>query len=130
MVMVLWLRSRTPKQAAGIPPRVRERLKLRWDDVKQANARLIYASLTGYGDTGPDADIPGFDANAFFARAGLLDALRYEGQPGRNSSVDGFARVNPLRCGSRPRNESGRSAGLVSRNFAPGLSISSNLRSR
>ena len=73
--------ARADVLVVNFPPRVRERLKLRWDDVKQANARLIYASLTGYGDTGPDADIPGFDANAFFARAGLLDALRYEGQP-------------------------------------------------
>ena len=75
------LLARADALVVNFPPSVRERLQLRWDDVRQGNPRLIYASLTGYGDSGPDADIPGFDTNAFFARAGLLDALRYEGQP-------------------------------------------------
>ena len=75
------LLARADVMVVNFPPSVRERLQLRWDDVRHSNPRLIYASLTGYGDSGPDADIPGFDANAFFARAGLLDALRYEGQP-------------------------------------------------
>ena len=73
--------ARADVLVVNFPAPVRERLKLRWDDVKQANPRLIYASLTGYGESGPDANIPGFDVNAFFARSGLLDALRYEGQP-------------------------------------------------
>lgn len=73
--------TRADVLVVNFPAPVRERLRLRWDDVKQANPRLIYASLTGYGESGPDADIPGFDVNAFFARSGLLDALRYEGQP-------------------------------------------------
>ena len=42
---------------------------------------MIYASLTGYGESGPDRDRPGFDATAYFARSGLLDAQRYEGGP-------------------------------------------------
>lgn len=65
----------------NFPPPVRERLKLRWEDLEAAHPRLIYASLTGYGESGPDRDRPGFDVTAFFARSGILDALRYEGQP-------------------------------------------------
>jgi formyl-CoA transferase len=65
----------------NFPPLVRERLRLRYDDVKPVNPRLIYASLTGYGETGPDRDRPGFDATAYFARSGLFDAQRYEGGP-------------------------------------------------
>jgi formyl-CoA transferase len=65
----------------NFPPVVRERLRLRYDDVKAVNPRLIYASLTGYGETGPDRDRPGFDATAYFARSGLFDAQRYEGGP-------------------------------------------------
>jgi len=65
----------------NFPPLVREKLKLGYDDVKPVNPRLIYASLTGYGETGPDRDRPGFDATAYFARSGLLDAQRYEGGP-------------------------------------------------
>ena len=65
----------------NFPPPVRDKLKLAYDDVKRVNPRLIYASLTGYGETGPDRDRPGFDVTAYFARSGLLDAQRYEGGP-------------------------------------------------
>ena len=65
----------------NFPSPVRERLRLRWEDVRPLNARLIYASLTGYGETGPEIATPGFDVTAFFSRSGLLDAARREGQP-------------------------------------------------
>jgi crotonobetainyl-CoA:carnitine CoA-transferase CaiB-like acyl-CoA transferase len=67
----------------NFPPPVRDKLKLTYDDVKRVNPKLVYASLTGYGESGPDRDRPGFDATAYFARSGLLDAQRYEdGPPG------------------------------------------------
>ena len=65
----------------NFPPPVRDKLRLAYDDVKPVNPKLIYASLTGYGESGPDRDRPGFDATAYFARSGLLDAQRYEGGP-------------------------------------------------
>ena len=40
------------------------------------NPRLIYASFTGYGETGPEADKPGFDATAWWARSGLMHLVR------------------------------------------------------
>lgn len=42
-------------------PGVIERLGLSYDDVRQLNPRLIYASVTGYGDTGPWRNKPGQD---------------------------------------------------------------------
>jgi len=65
----------------NFPLKVRARLKMRYEDVARLNPRLIYASMTGYGEHGPDAEQPGFDSTAFFARSGLLDALTYEGGP-------------------------------------------------
>jgi crotonobetainyl-CoA:carnitine CoA-transferase CaiB-like acyl-CoA transferase len=65
----------------NFPLKVRERLRMRYADVKHVNPRLIYASMTGYGESGPDAEQPGFDSTAFFARSGLLDGLTYEGGP-------------------------------------------------
>jgi len=65
----------------NFPLKVRARLKMRYADVAPLNRRLIYASMTGYGEHGPDADQPGFDSTAFFARSGLLDALTYAGGP-------------------------------------------------
>lgn len=41
--------------------------------------RLIYASVTGYGLTGEDADRPGFDTAAFWARSGLMAASTVKG---------------------------------------------------
>ena len=65
----------------NFPLKVRERLRMRYADVAPLNPRLIYASMTGYGESGPDAEQPGFDSTAFFARSGLLDGLTYEGGP-------------------------------------------------
>jgi crotonobetainyl-CoA:carnitine CoA-transferase CaiB-like acyl-CoA transferase len=39
--------------------------------LRQANPRLIYAVITGYGLEGPDAHLPGFDVTAFWARSGI-----------------------------------------------------------
>ena len=39
----------------------------------------MYALCTGYGEYGPDKDLPGFDFTAFFARGGYLDSLRQKG---------------------------------------------------
>jgi len=58
------------------PPPVRRRLGISYDDLRHLNERLIYASFTGYGETGPEADKPGFDATAWWARTGLMDLVR------------------------------------------------------
>src|SRR3954454_5942940 len=63
------------------PHPAREKLKLTYDDVAQWNPRLIYADVTGYGDNGPDADLPGFDITAYWSRSGLLSLTRDAGAP-------------------------------------------------
>src|ERR1700752_1485490 len=63
------------------PHPARARLKLNYEDVVQWNPRLIYADITGYGDKGPDAALPGFDITAYWARSGLLSLTRDAGAP-------------------------------------------------
>src|SRR5438552_6500235 len=63
------------------PHPARKRLKLEYEDVAQWNPRLIYADLTGYGEKGPDANLPGFDITAYWARSGLLSMTRDAGSP-------------------------------------------------
>src|SRR5260370_6606713 len=63
------------------PHPARKRLKLTYEDVAAWNPRLIYADVTGYGDKGPDADLPGFDITADWARSGLLSLTRDAGAP-------------------------------------------------
>jgi crotonobetainyl-CoA:carnitine CoA-transferase CaiB-like acyl-CoA transferase len=65
----------------NFPHPVRKRLKLTYEDIAPWNPRMIYADITGYGDNGPDADLPGFDITAFWARSGLLSLTRDAGAP-------------------------------------------------
>ena len=63
------------------PHPARERLKLEYKDVAHWNPRLIYADVSGFGDNGPDANLPGFDITAYWARSGLLSQIRDAGAP-------------------------------------------------
>ena len=63
------------------PHPARKKLKLEYEDVVQWNPRLIYADLTGYGEKGPDRDLPGFDLTAYWSRSGLLSLTRDAGAP-------------------------------------------------
>jgi formyl-CoA transferase len=63
------------------PHPARKKLRLEYDDVVQWNPQLIYADLTGFGEKGPDADLPGFDITSYWARSGLLSMTRDAGAP-------------------------------------------------
>src|SRR6266576_3035068 len=63
------------------PHPARKKLKLEYADVVQWNPRLIYADISGFGDKGPDADLPGFDITSYWARSGLLSMTRDAGAP-------------------------------------------------
>lgn len=60
----------------NFPGPIRERLKLRAEDVTPLNKRIIYASLTPYGETGPEKDRTAYDTTAYWARSGLMDMVR------------------------------------------------------
>lgn len=60
----------------NLPPPVRHKLGIAYDHLAHLNERLIYASFTGYGEKGEEANKPGFDSNAYWARSGLMDLVR------------------------------------------------------
>ncbi|WP_128923752.1 CaiB/BaiF CoA transferase family protein [Bradyrhizobium guangxiense] len=60
----------------NMPPPVRAKLGITYDHLAHLNDRLIYASFTGYGEKGEEANKPGFDSNAYWARSGLMDLVR------------------------------------------------------
>ena len=74
----------------NFPGPIRDRLKLRPEDVQTLNPRLIYASLTPYGEDGPEKDRTGYDATAYWARSGLMDAVRATPQTEPAISVPGM----------------------------------------
>jgi len=61
------------------PHPVRESLGLTYEELKLLNPRLIYASLTAYGEQGPERNRKGFDQLAYWARSGLMDLMREPG---------------------------------------------------
>ncbi|MGE5146413.1 MAG: CaiB/BaiF CoA transferase family protein [Candidatus Eiseniibacteriota bacterium] len=60
-------------------PDVKDRLGIAYDDLKQINPRLIYASISGYGQTGPYRARPGVDQIAQ-GMGGLMAITGHEGQ--------------------------------------------------
>jgi crotonobetainyl-CoA:carnitine CoA-transferase CaiB-like acyl-CoA transferase len=65
----------------NFPHGTREGLHLGYEEVSSWNPRIIYADITGFGDAGPDAKLPGFDLTAFWSRSGLLASTRDAGAP-------------------------------------------------
>ncbi|KVC52942.1 CoA-transferase [Burkholderia stagnalis] len=65
----------------NFPPRVRETLGVTYEALSPLNPRLIYADITGYGSDGPEANTPGFDVTAYWARSGLMEVTHDAGSP-------------------------------------------------
>ncbi len=60
-------------------PQQLEKFGLRYEDVAPWNERMIYASVTGYGEAGEEAEKPGFDMTAYWARSGLMSTIHNAG---------------------------------------------------
>jgi len=110
----------------NFPPPARERLRLRWEDMQAINPKLVYCSLTGYGESGPDRDRPGFDVTAYFGRSGILDAARYEdGPPGLSLPAQGdrataMTLVAAILLGLRHRDQTGEGCWVGTSLYANG----------
>ena len=69
----------------GFRPGVAKRLAIDYETLRKSNGKLVYCSISGYGQTGPWRERPGHDVN-YVAAAG---ALAFPGQwlkpPGRSS---------------------------------------------
>lgn len=67
----------------GFRPGVMARLGGDYETLRRLNPRLIYCSLSGYGQDGPYRDLPAHDIN-FLALAGVLNLI---GDPGRPPAI-------------------------------------------
>lgn len=68
----VFLTSLRPKAIRG--------LRLDVEDLRARNPKIIYARGNGAGFRGPEADRPGYDASAFWARGGACYALTRPGE--------------------------------------------------
>ena len=66
-------------------PGVMERLGVPYAVLAQANPRLVYCAISGFGQTGPDALKPAYD-QIIQGLSGIM-------------AINGDERLNPLRCG-------------------------------
>ena len=64
----------------NIRPGALARIGLDFETVAARNPRLVYGLITGYGQTGPDAERAAYDVAAFWARAGLAHLLTRPGE--------------------------------------------------
>ena len=118
--------KRADVMIVNFPPPARERLRLRWEDIEPLNPRLVYCSLTGYGESGPDRDRPGFDITAYFGRSGILDSARYEGAPpglslpAQGDRATAMTLVAAILLGLRHRDQTGKGCWVGSSLYANG----------
>ena len=68
-------------------PAALKRLGLDPETLRAKFPGLVYALLLGYGENGPDADLPAFDTTAFWSRSGFLADLSIK--------KDGYMPVQP-----------------------------------
>lgn len=67
-------------------PGVMARLGLGWDALKQRNPRLVYVSISGYGQQGPWSQRPGHDLN-YLAAAGIVALAAKDAAPSPSFGV-------------------------------------------
>ena len=70
----------------GFRPGVVDRLGVDYESMRKVNPRIIYCSITGYGQDGPFRDRVGHDVN-YLSYAGVLNLI---GEPDRPPSIPGI----------------------------------------
>jgi len=73
--IVYRLVERSDVFVSNFQPRILNKLGMSYETLIRRNPKLIYATLTGYGETGADKEKPGYDYAAFWARGGLMSKL-------------------------------------------------------
>ena len=95
--------------------------------LRALNPRLVYAALTGYGPTGPEADRAAFDYAAFWARAGIMASLgEPEGppptqRPGMGDHMTGLGLAGAISAALFARERSGVGQEITTSLFANGM---------
>jgi len=83
----------------GFRPGAAARLGLGYDDVRDVNPSVVYCSISGFGQTGPDADRPGHDLTYLCASGALsfsghwLEPARRQGVPASDAAASTYAAI-------------------------------------
>ena len=69
----------------GFRPGVAKRLSIDYESLKNHNPKIVYCSISGYGQTGPWRERPGHDVNYVAAAGGLAFPGQWLNPPARSS---------------------------------------------
>jgi crotonobetainyl-CoA:carnitine CoA-transferase CaiB-like acyl-CoA transferase len=112
----------------NLPLDARPRLRVGYEDLAPLNARLVYGSVTAYGETGPEASRPGFDSTALWARTGLMDLVRpspdappSRSLPGMGDHPTGMSLFGAIMAALYQRERTGRGTMVSTSLMANGL---------
>jgi crotonobetainyl-CoA:carnitine CoA-transferase CaiB-like acyl-CoA transferase len=112
----------------NLPLDSRARLRVAYEDLEPLNARLIYGSVTAYGETGVEAGRPGFDSTALWARTALMDLVRPSPEappsrslPGMGDHPTGMSLFGAIMAALYQRERTGRGALVSTSLMANGL---------
>jgi crotonobetainyl-CoA:carnitine CoA-transferase CaiB-like acyl-CoA transferase len=98
----------------NVRPGSLKRARLDYDSVKAELPRLIYTNVTGYGLTGPEADVPAFDLTGFWTRSGVAHATippdqePFTCRPGFGDHVTALATLSGVLAALHERHATGR----------------------
>ncbi|MFV0466233.1 MAG: CaiB/BaiF CoA transferase family protein [Lachnospiraceae bacterium] len=73
----------------NVRPNGLKRAGLDYESLKIKYPSLVYGFVSGYGEKGPDKDLPGFDYTAFFARGGVIGTM-YDVDSSPMTPIAGF----------------------------------------
>ena len=110
-------------------PGVADRLGLGYDRVRQDNERLVYASISGFGQAGPWADRPGFDliaqgmSGVMSVTGNVDDAPVKSGVPVSDLAAGLFA-ANGIQAALLARQKTGRGQRVETSLFEAALGFS------
>jgi formyl-CoA transferase len=109
-------------------PRVRDKLGLGAEALLARYPRLIYASMSAYGESGPEVEKSGFDSTALWARTGLMDLVKPEPEatparslPGMGDHPTGIALLAAIMMGLYKRERTGRGSHVSTSLVANGI---------
>ncbi|MEM7020147.1 MAG: CaiB/BaiF CoA-transferase family protein [Pseudomonadota bacterium] len=109
------------------PYSIREKFGLTYEALNPLNPKMIYASLTAYGEEGEEKKRKGFDQLAYWGRSGLMDLIRQPGTrptqclPGMGDHPTGVALYASIVTALLQRERTGKGAKVHTSLLANGL---------
>lgn len=111
---LLALLKRADVFITNVRPGALKRARLDYESLRDELPHLVYANVTGYGLTGPEADVPAFDLTGFWTRSGVAHATippdqePFTCRPGFGDHVTALATLSGILAALHERHRTGQ----------------------